>query len=189
MKKIAALLTFIMFLSASLYAQLDFSEIFDRFEMKSDYLIEDIFFEDLNEDNLKDTLIIAKTPENKKLLIFFQKSDGFSSAPSQILHIDEKAIIFDVGNISDQYPYKEIVYLTNTSLNYYYFEENSYTPEPIKLIDVSSIFQAPSPESPVRSKFIRDVKGEKLGKLFIPEPENLKSFQETKTDLSMQFRK
>jgi len=173
MKKFMILFTFLLFSSFNLNAQSDFLKIFNRFEMKFDHLIEDIFFEDLDDDNLKDILIQTRTPEKKKLLIFFQNRDGFSSVPSQILDFDENAIIFDLGNITNQYQGKEIVYLTSTSLKYYYLKENFYNQESIKLIDISSIFLSPSPESPVRCKFIWDVNEDKLDDLFIPKPNNL----------------
>lgn len=174
------LLIFICLLFTSIYlnGSSDFSDIFHRIEMEFDYLVEDIFFEDLNNDNLRDISILTKATEKKKLLIFFQNGDGFSSDPSQILDFDERAIIFDVGDITNQFQWKEIVYLTNTSLKYYRFEENFYNPEPVELIYISSIFLSPSPESPVRSKFIRDVNRSELGKLFIPEPNNLKILSE-----------
>lgn len=141
--------------------------------MKFDYLMDDIFFEDLDDNDLKDIIIQTKTSKNKKLLIFFQNEGGFNSTPSQILNFDENAIIFNVGNITNQYPGKEIVYLTSSSLKYYYLKDNFYDPESIKLIDMSSIFLSPSPESPVRCKFIWDVNEDKLDDLYIPKPDYL----------------
>jgi hypothetical protein len=176
MKKFIILFTFLLFSSFNLYAQSNFLEIFNRFEMKFDYPIEDIFFEDLNDDNLEDILIQTKASEKKKLLIFFQRRDGFSSSPSQMLDFDEEAIIFDVGNVTNQYQGKEIVYLTSSSLKYYYLEGNFYNPESKKLIDISSIFLSPSPESPVRCKFIWDVNEDKLDDIFVAEPNDLTLF-------------
>jgi len=173
MKKFIILFTLFLFSSFNLYAQSNFLEIFNRFEMKFDDPIEDIFFEDLDDDNLEDILIQTKASEKKKLLIFFQRRDGFGSSPSQILDFDEKAIIFDVGNITNQYPGKEIVYLTSSSLKYYYLKDNLYNPESMKLIDISSIFLSPSPESPVRCKFIWDMNEDKLDELYIPKPNYL----------------
>lgn len=176
MKKSIVLFTLFLFSSFNLYAQSNFLNIFDRFEMKFDHPQEDIFFEDLNDDNLEDILIQTKTPEKKRLLIFFQRGDGFSPSPSQILDFDGEAIIFDVGNVTGQYQGREIVYLTSSSLKYYYLEENFYNPESKKLTDISSIFLSPSPESPVRCKFIWDANDDKLDDIFIAELNNLTLF-------------
>lgn len=173
MKKCILSFIFLLISSLSLNASLDFFKIFNRFEMKFDYLMDDIFFEDLDDNDLKDVIIQTKASKNKKLLIFFQNEGGFNSAPSQILNFDENAIIFNVGNITNQYPGKEIVYLTSSSLKYYYLKDNLYDPESIKLIDISSIFLSPSPESPVRCKFIWDVNEDKLDDLYIPKPNYL----------------
>ncbi len=173
MKKFVTLFICFLFFSFNSYAQSDFLEIFEKSEMKFDDLMDDIFFEDLDNNDLKDIVIQTNTLKNKKLLIFFQNRDGFNSAPSQILNMDENAIIFDVGNITNQYPGKEIVYLTSSSLRYYYLKDNFYNPESIKLIDISSIFLSPSPESPVRCEFIWDLNEDKLDELYVLKPNYL----------------
>ena len=173
MKKFILSVIFFLICSLGLDATTDFLKIFNRFEMKFDYLMDDIFFEDLDDNDLKDIIIQTKTSNNKILLIFFQNKGGFNSEPSQLLHFDENAIIFNVGNITNQYPGKEIVYLTSSSLRYYYLKDNLYNPESIKLIDMSSIFLSPSPESPVRCEFIWDVNEDKLDDLYIPKPGHL----------------
>lgn len=189
MKKFIILFMFLLFFSFNLYAQPDYIKNFNRFEMKFEQLMEDVFFKDLNDDNLKDALVITKVSDKKKLFIFYQSNDGFSPASNQILNFDEDAIIFDVGNISDRYQGKEIVYLTNTSIRYYHRGENLYNQESAKLIDISSIFQSPSPESPVRCRFIWDVDEGKLGYLFVPEPDKLKILSADKDEIYREIQK
>lgn len=173
MKKYILLIAWLS-LSGILRASSDFSNIFNKFEMKFDDLLEDIFFEDLNNDQLKDILILTKGENNeKKLHLFFQNRNGFNSVPSQILDFDGNAVVFDIGNVTNRYPGKEIVYLTPADLKYYHFEGAFYHSEPAQLTDVSSIFQSPSVESPVRSKFIWDLNGEGLDDLLVPVPEYL----------------
>lgn len=168
MKKYILLVVWLS-LSVIAKASSDFSAIFNKFEMKFDDLLEDIFFEDLNNDQLKDILVLTKDENNKKKLhLFFQNRNGFNPVPSQTLDFDKNAIIFDIGNVTNRYPGKEIVYLTPTGLKYYHFEGEIYHPEPKELADVSSIFQSPSPESPVRSRFIWDFNGDSLGYLLVP---------------------
>jgi len=156
-------------LSLILKASSDFSNIFNRFEMKFDELIEDIFFEDLNNDQLKEILVLTKDENKKKKLhLFFQSKNGFNSLASQTINFDENAVIFDIGNATSRYPGEEIVYLTPTSLRYYHFEGEIYHPEPEELANVSSIFQSPSPESPVRSRLVWDMNHDRLSHILIP---------------------
>ncbi|MCX7974542.1 MAG: VCBS repeat-containing protein [Candidatus Aminicenantes bacterium] len=158
----------------------DFSTIFNRFELKFDQYVEDIAFEDINEDQLKDIFLFTKVNDKKELHLFFQSKHGFSLTPSQTLAFEDKAIIFDVANLLDQYPGKEIVFLTSSALKSYCFQNGSYSREPIKLMDISSLFQFPSPESPVRSKFIWNIGGETY--LFIPAPGSLKILGKNKNE-------
>ena len=173
MKKSILLIVWLS-LSGILKASSDFSNIFNIFEMKFDDPLEDIFFEDLNNDQLKDILVLTKGENNyKKLHLFFQNRNGFNPVPSQILNFDENAAVFDIGNVTNRYPGKEIVYPTPADLRYYHFEGEFYHSESAKLMNVSSIFQSPSAESPVRSKFIWNLNGEDLDYLLVSVPEYL----------------
>jgi len=170
MKKSGILCMCLFLFSINLDSQSRLSELFLRFEVIFEHPIENIFTEDLNQDGLKDLLIVTNAEEKRLHQIFFQKEAGFSQTPDQVLAHDESAILFDIGDISDEYSGKEIVYLTRDSLYCYHLKESHYQQEPERLIDIPSILQSPSPECPVRAELIYTLEdGSKF--LLIPGPD------------------
>ena len=104
MKKFILSVIFFLICSLGLDATTDFLKIFNRFEMKFDYLMDDIFFEDLDENDLKDTIIQTKTSNNKILLIFFQNKGGFREYEKSIRRRKKhlaKIIIWYILKFSD----------------------------------------------------------------------------------------
>jgi len=173
MNRLKILLFICTLVSMAVYPQSNLLEIFNRYELKFEHTIEDIFTDKLNNDGLADLLVLTNSPESKILNIYFQKEKGFSNSPDQRLHFDEKAIIFCCGEVTDRYQGKEIVYLTRKGIYYYFLKGNLYNTESEHLMDKSSIYLSKSEESPVRSNFILKIPKENNTIIFIPEAQKL----------------
>ena len=176
MRKTSFFFLSIMLFSIHIASQKSFLRIFNRYELPVKEPINDIIVDDLNEDGLQDLLIITKSSEDKKILVFFQKSSGFFKNPDQVLNIDKEAVSFDLGNITDEHKGKEIVYLTNRSVYYYYMNKNLYLQEPKKVMETISVFQSPTTQSPFLYRFIFDLDGDKADDFLIPEAESMNLF-------------
>jgi len=123
--------------------------------------IKDLRVEDLNYDGLKDLLVIyiqgLPPKESRWLSIFWQKSDkSFNSTPDQSWEIAQEATVLDTGEISTQFPGRELVFLTNQGVSFCRLRDNQYNPEPIPLLSHSVFTAFPEKNNLPVTNFVQD---------------------------------
>ncbi len=117
--------------------------------------------EDLNEDGLKDIMIIhrkgLRPEETRWISIFWQREDGgFATAADQSWEIDTIAVALDIGNVDDD-PRKEICYLTPRQVRYYPIDGGEYLTDSRELFTADSLLGVyPSERSIPLIDFVRD---------------------------------
>lgn len=137
-----------------------YAERFRIHDLKIDGEIKDVVAVDLNENGLKDVLIIHKEgfpPVEKRLIsIFWQWEDNtFSTGADQSWEVDSKATILDVGEI-DPSPGKEIVYLTDKGAGFYILNGNDYVTEGKTLFSTNTFTVFPAKGNIPYVNFVRD---------------------------------
>jgi len=96
--------------------------------------------DDINNDGLIDFVYI----NDRKLSFFLQTKDGFSENNSQTTIVDSSAVIFDIGDIDDKSPGKEIIVINPDGVfAYNQNESNKFQPNllPIHLIKNASTLE------------------------------------------------
>ena len=120
----------------------------------------DLRAEDLNDDGLKDIMIIHRKGlppnETRWISIFWQGvKGGFSTAADQSWSLDTTAVVLDIGNIYGDAK-KEICYLTPNEARYYRIEGDYYNLEPGVLFEAGGLAVFPSKRRIPIINFVRD---------------------------------
>ena len=165
---------------APLPAQSQFDKMFNRVEIETSDLFNDLFTYDLDGDGKEDLLVVLDAKEGKRLAIYFQKDNSFALKPDQLVTFDKQAILFVPADISSIHKGRELVFLTRNSLQFYYLKNRRYQKEAEKLTELSSVFMAPSKECPVRSSFVWERGDQKSPLVIIPGADSMTIFKKNK---------
>ncbi|UCD85332.1 MAG: VCBS repeat-containing protein [Deltaproteobacteria bacterium] len=144
---------------------------FYPYELEVPGEIEEKLIFDLNQDGLKDLIILhtgGKKEEQRFLSIFLQeKRNGFSRRPFQTLEIKEGFSVFDVGDIIPN-PGAEIVLLDSSGVSFYQQDSSRHYGKLTRLFESQNIL-ANSGDTEVRSlKFLWDLNGDGSSEILIP---------------------
>lgn len=143
-------------------------DFFKTYDLEIEGVFSDHIVEDLNNDQQPDIIVMHGTEDKKRMLsIFFQQDGGFGKKADQVWEIDNRIILFDIGNI-DEDPEKEIVCVLKDGLYYYKLNGNRYDPALNKMLDIRSIFVVPDKARFPSWNFLRDLNDDDIDDLFIP---------------------
>lgn len=154
---------------------------FDRrvFLLEGD--VADVILEDLNHDSAPDMLVVQNRsrfpdPHTDRILsIFFQKEGRLPDQADQTILLDNDEIVFDIGDLDgDGFP--DLAFLKRDGV---YIRENNGTGFSEKLTlfkSIQSAFILHDPSRVNRYRFIRDMDGDDVPEMFIPEANRLSIF-------------
>ena len=143
-------------------------DYFSVYDLEIDGKYSSYLVEDLNDDQKPDIILIHEGEERRRMLsMFFQHDDGFNNKADQTWEIDNRVILFDIGNINDD-SYKEIVCILKDGIYYYQLDITKYNLSLQKLLDVNSIFVLPNKYRINSWNFARDLNDDHIDDLFIP---------------------
>ncbi len=128
--------------------------------------------EDLDNDGLKDILVLSKWPAGKhrsvrRLSLYFQTENGFAPEPAQTFRMEPEIIIFDIGDVEGDRR-KELVYFAGAGLFTYALADSGFVLAGQKLMAVSSLFMLPGDNTAISLDFVRDVNADGIDELLIP---------------------
>ncbi len=135
--------------------------------------------EDLDEDGLKELIVLHKKPPPSRVAvtslwmsIFFQSDAGFGASPDRTIPIDPRAAVFDVGDLLPT-PGKEISFLGPDGLHAYPSLDSSSHPRPQKVLDIPSIFTFHDPSALAHFDFISDLDRDGIEDIMVPQRDGL----------------
>lgn len=144
-----------------------------RFEIEAHEKITEVLLEDIDGDGLKDLVLLL----GREVRVFFQRAPGiFQSEPDQRFRIDPRAVVMDVGDVLGTGKTRQIVFLREDGVYAYplrpadapdgkpYFELRAQ-----KVIAAETLLRKPSDDEVRRKEFLRDVDGDGLVDVIVPE--------------------
>ncbi|MFO7817799.1 MAG: VCBS repeat-containing protein [Desulfovibrionales bacterium] len=147
-------------------------DYFDVYELQIEGEYIDYMIADLNGDGLNDGLLFHSTPRNGKVFryfsIFYQNPEGFRQQADYQFEIDPDAIVYDLADV-DSNPGKEILFFKNEGIFYYKMVGGRYDPEPVLLLETSSIFKLPDKLFFERLNFARDLNNDGNAEILVPQ--------------------
>jgi hypothetical protein len=142
----------------------DEEQDFDIFRLSVAGEIRDNITEDLNNDGLKDILLVhlkgLQPHQTRWISIFYQSKGGkFSTAPDQSWLVDSTAVIMDIGDVTGD-KRKEVCFITPHQFCCYSLKKGFYSSEPETLMGVKGLAVFPSKHSLPVIDFVRDWNGD-----------------------------
>jgi hypothetical protein len=143
-----------------------------RFEIPCHEKLNEILVEDLDGDGKRDLLLLL----GRELRVHFQRESGtFEAEPDQRFKIDPRAVIMDVGSVLDPKT-KQVAFIREDGV-YAYPLVPAETPEKKpyyelrakKLFAGETLLRRPSDDEVRRKEFLRDVDGDGIVDVFVPE--------------------
>ena len=136
--------------------------------------------EDLDEDGLKELIVLHKNPSQSRVAvgswwmsIFFQSGAGFGASPDRTIPIDPRAAVFDVGDLLPT-PGKEISFLGPDGLHAYPpSQDSSSYARPQKILAIPSIFTIHDPSALAHFDFISDLDRDGIEDIMVPQRDGL----------------
>ncbi len=170
MVKFTVIVLNVTFLCVSFLFSKDLFNIYDL-KYQGEFLAYHV--NDLNNDQLKDILILQKQHNLEKqkehwLSVYFQNEEGFSPSPVQHFKLPGQIIAFDIGDVSGD-ARKELVYFSRNGLSYYSPTDSGFTLTSSRLIESSSLFMLPGDYASFSFDFVRDVNADGVDDLLVPD--------------------
>jgi hypothetical protein len=156
------------------------AEPFRVYDLKVDGQVRQYLTEDLDGDGLADLVVFHTKGEGAErwLSVFYQTAAGFPPGPQRAFRVPPRAVVFDVGDLLPA-PGQEIAFLARDGLYAYVLGDAPSLPlgergsggegSPQKVLDVPSLFQVPSPAALAPFDFIRDLDGDGVPEVLIPQ--------------------
>ncbi|MFQ5754169.1 MAG: hypothetical protein ACE5HI_19455, partial [bacterium] len=127
--------------------------------------------EDLNQDNLKDILLLTENvdgnSDEKWLSVYMQSNQGFEEQPSQKFKLDTRMIVLDIGDVAGDLN-KELVFLRGRDLFYYPLDDTGFSLEARKLFKTNSIFQYGANHLLAKWDFVADLNADGIDEILLP---------------------
>jgi len=130
---------------------------------------------DFNGDKRPDIVVMrtrireSERKVEKYFDLFLQTPDGFPKAPDQSLKADDRAIVYDLGDIDPTTPGPDIAYVTSDGVFSYSFDGGRFAAEPRRILTVKSVFTAPDATTIMSRDLFRDYDGDGISELMIPD--------------------
>jgi hypothetical protein len=145
----------------------------NRFEIEAHDKITEVLLEDLNGDGRKDLILLL----GREVRIYFQRENGsFPGEPDQRFRIDPRAVIMDIGNLLGEGKTKEIAFIREDGVYAYPLlppekpgDFPSYFLKAKRVLAAETLLRRPSDDEVRRKEFIRDVDGDGLPDILVPE--------------------
>ncbi len=143
--------------------------------------VADVVLEDLNNDSAPDMIVLHNRtrfpdPRTKRILsIFFQQEGRFPDQASQIILAENDEIVFDIGDLDgDTFP--DLAFLKSDGIYIRKNDGNRFSEKLTFFQSIQSALILPDPCRINRFRFIRDMNGDGVPEIVIPQTNQLAVF-------------
>ncbi|MFQ5603757.1 MAG: FG-GAP repeat domain-containing protein [bacterium] len=147
-------------------------ELYHTYDLQFEGELGSYHIEDLNNDGLKDILLILKKKaenpgQERWISVYLQKPNGFDGKPSQEFKVSDDIILYDIGDVQGDFQ-KEFVFFTSSGVYFYPFKQNQLDLTPQRLFAAQSIFMLSNKNRLQNWNFVADLNGDFVDEVIVP---------------------